>query len=219
LGELAVCHAGSCGLTKDCDDKNPCTDDNPNPVTGDCEHKFVGESPCGNDKCNAGTCTLDDKGVASCVYKPKCTTAKVCMTVSCDANTGTCGLPTAQAKGAACGDECTANGTCDGGAKPKCVGTAVVCDDGNVCTDEQCYSGLGCTATPNSKACTDGNGCTSGDACANGVCGGTAVLTDDGNACTIDACDPLNGVTHKPAADGTDCGNSSTCSQGICKAK
>ncbi len=218
-GDLPFCHQGSCGVPKDCDDKNPCTDDSPNPVTGACDHVFLGNVTCGNDKCNPGTCTQDDKGIATCVTKPKCTTTKVCMTVACDANTGTCGSPTPQPKGTVCGDECTANGTCDGASKPKCSGTPVVCNDGNICTDETCYVGLGCTPTANTKPCTDGNGCTTGDVCANGACGGTAVPTDDGNACTVDACNPIDGVTHKPETDGTDCGNNSACSQGICKAK
>ena len=217
--ELAFCSGGTCGVAKDCDDKNPCTADSPNSLTGECEHTPQSNVACGTDKCNPGTCQIDDQGVAACVTKPKCTTTKVCQAVTCDANNGACGTPAPQAAGTACGDECTADGKCDGGVKPKCVGSPLVCNDGNPCTDETCIVGLGCNATPNSKTCTDGNGCTVSDVCTNGVCTGIAVTTDDGNPCTIDACDALAGVTHLTAPNGTDCGNSSTCSQGICKAK
>ncbi len=192
-GYLGFCDKGTCGIAADCDDKNPCTDDNFDDVQGKCTNTFIpGNVVCGSDKCNPGTCKLvagtDGVDLPTCVTSPLCTTTKVCMTVKCNPANGTCGSPTPLAKGAACGDLCLSNGTCDGNAKPVCTGTTLTCNDANPCTDDACYGSVGCTFVPTAKPgpvkCNDGDGC-----------------------------------THTLAADGTDCGNSSVCAKGICKAK
>ncbi len=227
LGYLGFCDKGVCGVQADCADTNDCTYDSFNAITGACDHLFI-SGVCGSDKCNPGTCQLvagtDGVQLPTCVTTAACTTTKVCMTVKCDPATGKCGSPTPLAKGTACGDLCLANGTCDGGAKPVCSGTPLVCNDGNICTDDSCISSVGCTTTPTTAPgpvkCNDGNGCTVNDVCTGGLCAGTALQCDDGNACTIDAsCDAVNGCLHTLAPDGTDCGNNSACSQGICVAK
>ena len=223
--DTPICNNGSCGVPKNCDDKNPCTTDGPNGLTGACDNTYVGDGVgCGTDKCNPGTCQMvagtDAVALPTCVTKSKCDDNKSCTTDKCDANTGTCDSKTTLKLGTPCTttDPCVVNGQCDG--KTTCKSTTVVtCNDGNPCTDDSCISGVGCVGTANTKTCTDGNGCTSSDACAGGLCSGKPVNCDDANACTIDACDPVAGCTHTLATDGTDCGNSSACSQGICKAK
>ncbi|MFQ5591591.1 MAG: S8 family peptidase, partial [Phycisphaerae bacterium] len=59
-------------------------------------------------------------------------------------------------------DECE---TCD---------TDGECNDGDVCTFDQCLAGL-CYSTYNSAACDDGIACTQNDVCSDGVCAGTLI--------------------------------------------
>ncbi len=96
-----------------------------------------------------------------------------------------------------------------------CVGTTVVCSDGNLCTDDYCDLALGCKTTNNALSCDDGSLCTSPDKCAAGVCGGTTVNCDDGNPCTADTCDPATGCANAPL-NGTACGDIGVCMTGTC---
>jgi subtilisin-like proprotein convertase family protein len=57
-----------------------------------------------------------------------------------------------------------------------CGGAAIVCNDGNLCTDDSCNPAAGCGFVNNSAACDDGNQCTAGDACSNGSCLGTPAV-------------------------------------------
>ncbi len=221
------CNNGNCGVGKDCDDKNDCTTDTQDPITGDCVNAYVGDGiACGTDKCTTAGCKMvlgaGAVSLPTCVTKAKCDDGKFCTKDVCDPSTGNCDSKTTLTAGTPCTttDPCVIDGQCDG--KTTCKSTKpVACNDGNPCTDDSCISGLGCTGTPVTKttACNDGNGCTTGDTCANGVCGGTQAVVDDGNACTNDACDPMSGITHTPVGDGTACGTSSACSKGICVAK
>jgi hypothetical protein len=63
-------------------------------------------------------------------------------------------------------DDC--DGVVDGGGD-------VLCDDGNVCTDDICNGASGCVHTNNTAACSDGNPCTMGDTCSDGSCVGSAI--------------------------------------------
>lgn len=74
-----------------------------------------------------------------------------------------------------------------------CAG--VVCDDGNVCTDDSCDPATGeCVVADNTAPCDDGLLCTVNDACAGGVClSGAPLVCDDGIICTADSCDPGTG--------------------------
>jgi hypothetical protein len=78
------------------------------------------------------------------------------------------------------GDVCTIADHCDAGA---CVGTPVLCDDGNFCTDDFCDESGGCAFEPNTTDCDDGDPCTVGDECLDGACGGFALACD----CQMDA--------------------------------
>ena len=89
------------------------------------------------------------------------------------------------------GDPCTAGDHCEEG---QCVGLPIVCDDGNICTDDFCDGLGGCTSDTNSNLCDDGDPCTVNDLCVGGECSGFAVecqclsdedcmALDDGNAC------------------------------------
>jgi hypothetical protein len=101
---------------------------------------------------------------------------------------------------ASCSDDdaCTtpdvcANGQCQPGAP-------LVCDDGNVCTDDTCDPAVGCVYTNNSAPCDDGNACTTNDVCADGQCvPGPPKNCDDGNPCNgIEICLPDTGCGPGP---------------------
>ena len=69
-------------------------------------------------------------------------------------------------------DPCTMADHCDDG---ECVGTPVVCDDGNLCTDDVCGDSGGCEFAPNQVDCDDGDPCTVADECTNSECSGYQV--------------------------------------------
>jgi hypothetical protein len=69
-------------------------------------------------------------------------------------------------------DACTAGDHCEVG---ECVGTPVVCDDDDPCTDDACDGAGGCDFVPNKADCDDGNPCTVADECSDGNCVGTPV--------------------------------------------
>jgi hypothetical protein len=99
--------------------------------------------------------------------------------------------------------------------------TPLVCNDGNLCTDDGCNAATGCTAVPNTLPCNDGEICTISDTCAGGSCvGGGALPCSDGNVCTDDACVPGVGCafTNNTAAcdDGNACTAASACANGAC---
>jgi len=98
-----------------------------------------------------------------------------------------------------------------------------VCEDGNICTDNACAKGQGCTAAPTGdKPCDDGNKCTVGDLCQSGQCAGPQPLTcDDGQPCTDDSCAAQVGCKHTPKLGGCDDGSACTlgdsCDGGKCQ--
>ncbi|MBK7951520.1 MAG: hypothetical protein IPK00_22825 [Deltaproteobacteria bacterium] len=116
------------------------------------------------------------------------------------------------------GDVCS-NGVCQ-------PGTPRDCNDGNVCTTDQCNLTDGsCIHASNTLACNDGDPCTPNDACSNGAClpGGPALNCDIGNnPCQIGSCDAVLGCvfTNAPSgttcSDGNVCTSSDACSNGLC---
>ncbi len=120
------------------------------------------------------------------------------------------------------GDPCTQGDHCEG---TTCVGKALDCDDGDVCTVDSCKPGeAACSHEPVSEggACDDGSVCSEGDACKAGSCAGSVKNCDDDNACTADACDPASGCNHTPKDDGVCndgdlCTPSDSCVGGVCK--
>jgi MYXO-CTERM domain-containing protein len=121
---------------------------------------------------------------------------------------------------------CTTNGGC--------AGTAIVCDDGNQCTDDTCNPQGGCmyTSQAEGETCSDGAPCSTGDRCHDHddnpntarVCeptGGPNCV--DGNPCTSDAADcttmtcPHSPVDNgDPCSTGTLCETGQTCMAGVC---
>ena len=245
---LAQCVRGSCQptVTFPCpDDGNPCTDEVC--PQGSCTHPpKVDGTPCGDacatSTCQSGVCTVvtptncDDGDpctvdscdpAGGCRHAPKsCLDDNECTRDSCSAVSGECvhdPLSNVPCKGPG-SDPCHA-AYCQEGA---CTGLAPLsCDDGSVCTRDECDPARGCLHTVNCDdgnsctadvcttagacqyvaypagfPCSDGNACTSHDLCTGPtgatVCVGTAASCDDGNACTADRCDAASGCVHDP---------------------
>ncbi len=208
------CAAGVCkGAGKDCNDNNPCTDD-------DCANNV-----CAN-KANAAPC---DDGSA-CTQKDTCKDSKCgagepiacddknpCTTDTCDAATGLCKFAD---NTATCDDgtKCTTEDKCQGGV---CVGVQKKCDDGKPCTLDSCDDASGDCKVANyadGTLCDDGTVCTQNDACKAGACAGSKVDCDDSNPCTTDSCDTVAGC--KSAANTAACEDGNKCTlNDVCKDK
>lgn len=74
---------------------------------------------------------------------------------------------------------CVTNARCQSG---RCIGTPVICDDGNACTVDTCNAVTGCEFPPAPPCPGEG-------------------------ACQLGVCDPKTGCGLEPAADGTSCGS------------
>jgi len=168
---------------------------------------------------------IGDSDIFACSSNEECETAfpnpGPCLLAMCDTIAGTCIV--GQAKD---GEECEDLDLCTEGTvclDGECGGgDAVVCDDENECTDDDCSPEFGCVFEANILLCDDGNKCTNGDACADGNCGGAAIVCDDDNPCTADSCDenegciyePLEGII--PCDDGDLCTDEDVCDDGDC---
>jgi len=213
-----------------CQDGDPCTGgdlcEDGECVAGesicDCEEhadcaEFDDGNPCtGTYICVDNACQVDPGTVVLCAEL----IFSVCMKNQCDPATGQCAM-TAQPDETPCddGDVCTEYDACTGG---ECGGVAVLCDDGNPCTDNVCDpSAGGCVALNNNTACDDGDVCTEDDLCVAGACQGTQISCDDGNSCTFDLCDGEAGCTNTvkvgPCDDGDVCTLTDICVEGICQ--
>jgi hypothetical protein len=211
-----ACSQGKCMGVKplNCNDGNVCTDDSCDPMAG-CVHAPNDALCSDGDVCTTG----DSCAAGSCVPGPQvnCNDGNVCTDDACDVKLGCQHVPNT----ASCedGDECTANDVC---SQALCApGGAVVCADGNVCTDDSCDSKLGCLHAVNTAKCDDGNACTVNDVCSNASCkAGTPVTCNDNNLCTDDSCSPLNGCVFLPntaACDDKDaCTTGDQCKNGGC---
>lgn len=117
------------------------------------------------------------------------------------------------------GDLCTQNDVCSDGV---CGGTPMDCDDSNVCTQDSCVEGE-CRYEFVAKPCDDGDACTVDDVCVEGSCqaGTPVVCEDDGNPCTDEVCsDGVCGATYNtaPCDDGDACTTGDVCAEGVCSA-
>lgn len=227
------CVAGACqGVPRDCNDFNPCTDDEGtcNPKTGECNPKSFtylaktvscDNAPAGQVAvCNNGSCGID----LVCDDKNECTDD--------DGSSGTCKF-TFKGKTASCGKGGQFSGVCgykkdsngvDIPGDPTCIVTDK-CEDKNPCTtDAYSSSDDTCTHAPagDGIACDDGDVCFTGKKCSKKKCsGGTASNTcTDGNACTTDSCDSAVGCTFTAnsvtCSDGNGCTSSDKCANGAC---
>ena len=195
-----------------------CSQASCDPQTGACslipDHEGYacedGDSCTVGDLCDGGSCV---PGVA-----PICKDDNPCTDDACDPEVGC--VFSSNSGPCQDGDVCTTQDSCEQGV---CVGgPALLCDDGNPCTEDSCDADVGCTAAPLSGTpCDDGNACSGIDLCQDGTCVGTSV-TDcgDGNPCTDDACDPLTGcittLNSAPCDDGDVCTTGDHCHLGDC---
>ena len=220
------------GSAKNCDDGDPCTFDGCEAASGTCTHTPAPDgTPCsdGNlcttgDICKSGIC--QPGGV------PGCDDGQMCTTDACDPATGQCshsGIANCCASDAACndGNSCTddacnlATGVCSH------ANNTAPCNDGNACTfSDMCASGSCVAGTPNT--CNDGDICTT-DQCdpVSGQCGHGVVINccttnaqcNDANWCTDDTC-ISNNCANIPNTigcnDGNTCTVGDTCSGGAC---
>jgi|GEM_PF-2004257 len=176
---------------KDCDDKNPCTEDSCDDALG-CVYAF-NRAPCDDQD----ACTLYDvcnQGVCAGVEMLDCDDQNPCTTDKCFSDTGCDHAPNSEP----CDDldACTLGDVCDSGACQP--GTQVLdCDDGNPCTNDGCDPALGCIHSDNAESCDDRNNCTTDDACIRGSCLGVA-LDEDGDGYTPELCGGLDCADSDP---------------------
>jgi uncharacterized repeat protein (TIGR01451 family) len=240
-----VCQGGLCtpGTALNCDDLNPCTADTCNATFGCVNTPLLNGIPCsdgnicnGAETCQSGlctagqalncndnnACTTDSCLPAACSSDIHCNDSNPCTTDVCTA--GVCSS-TPVSNGTPCLDANLCNGaeSCQFGACT--AGTALNCNDGNVCTTDSCTPATGCanTAASNGTACTDGNACNGAETCQAGTCTPAAPLNcDDGNACTTDSCNPVSGCSHTYIAAcqtctvNLNCNDANPCTTDVC---
>jgi hypothetical protein len=210
-----------CTVPADCDDSNPCTDDD---CVGNLCTNTGNTLPCDdadpcttNDMCSGGACTggplLD--GDSDGYVSDACTGGDDCLDSNFDVNPGATEGP---AGDPTCSDglDNDCDGLTDDLGDLDCVPTCSVpadCDDGNPCTDEGCISGH-CAYADNTAPCDDADPCTMNDTCSGGTCISGPPLDGDSDGYVSDACpggddcldsnfDVNPGATEGPAADPT----------------
>jgi hypothetical protein len=170
---------GLCQPTpKNCDDGDPCTLDDCNPLGVGCTH--------------APLCPDEDTLV--------CDGTQACLIVTVPGTGFRFGTCHHVSKSCDDGDACTV----DSCAEPTgCRHTTLDCDDGDPCTTDTCAPATGCDHAGVPGCCRTAADCGT-DACtirlcASGTCApGMPVSCSDGDPGTIDACDPGSGCTHTP---------------------
>ena len=194
--------------TSQCDDGDPCTQDQCN-TSGSCKHSAIEGLPCDDgDGCTAPDACAGGKCQPGA--QKSCDDNNPCTKDSCAPLTGCVHNPT-DGLCADDGDPCTQD-LCQAGVcahPPRKAGGPCV-DDGNPCTDDFCQGGS-CQHPPATFAvkCTDdGDPCTA-DVCDKGGCshqplGTDALCLEDGDPCTQDVC-KAGKCTHPPAVDGAAC--------------
>jgi len=164
-----------------CKGKRVCTEDG----LSDCDAPEPAGEICNaiDDNCNGLTDEVDQVDGT-----PVCDDGNACTLDICN---GEAGCEHEELSEGECldGDACTIGDHCEAGI---CVGQPIICDDGDVCTDDLCDGLGGCTAEYNAAVCDDGDPCTVNDTCKEGLCSGYAVDCE----CSIDAdCQPLEDDT------------------------
>jgi hypothetical protein len=94
------------------------------------------------------------------------------------------------------GNPCTVADHCVAG---ECIGSTVICDDSNPCTDDSCNAEGGCFFTPNNEGCDDNNPCTTGDHCEATICSGFDIecgCQSDADCAPLDNGDVCDGVLY-----------------------
>jgi len=215
------CVSGVCvpGPPPDCDDNNPCTEDECGPAYGKpyfgaemCLHQPWGVGACDdgdactlNDYCSGGSCqggepvdcddgnvcTMDECEDDACHFTPIPGPCGAAEDDPCMAFACMNGACQSIIDTGTCSDNdpCTVNDICSGGV---CIGTPLICNAGGAC------SGTG--------VCVPGIGCVYGDSACN-----------DGNPCNLDLCNPIDGSCsyEYPGASWFDTCSSQNCSISI----
>ncbi|MCB0761407.1 MAG: hypothetical protein KDC12_07800 [Flavobacteriales bacterium] len=153
---------------KDCDDGNPCTIDECDPLTGQCIHTWIGDDPNSCDDENACTYDWYDPESCSCQHDEiDCDDGNPCTFDDCYPEIGCVHIPITQLPNY-CDDglDCTTDSwnpvTCE-------CEHVINCDDGDPCTIDSCDPLTGqCQYVP--KDCYDGDPCTVDYCDANGIC-------------------------------------------------
>ncbi|MSQ84476.1 MAG: hypothetical protein EXR77_16615 [Myxococcales bacterium] len=223
-----ACAFGLCkaGTPTVCDDKNQCTTDTCDKVTGKCVLVNT-VLPC-----NDGTlCTSGDKcdGAGKCGggVNVVCKLA-LCAPSACDGATGLCKVTNAPVT-TLCddlqvctkGDHCEA-GKCASGPWDNTCGcqTAATCDDKNACTTDTCVSNKCVFTITASAACDDGDVCSSASKCdASGKCIASAFFDCKGadDQCNTGTCLENAGAPickKVPKLKGTVCTDAKFCTTG-----
>ena len=210
------CEGGKCLFAEgvQCDDANSCTKDSCLPAIG-CQQVIVA-GPCDD----GDPCTFEDQCVnGECVGGGMvvCNDGNPCTDDQCGP-LGEC-IHNANAGGCDDGDACTTGDHCE---DTICTHDQVLeCDDGNLCTDDECDPLEGCVFHTNTLPCDDGSVCTTSDHCELGECvSGGELACDDNNLCTDDSCDPAVGCVFQantlPCDDGNECTAVDVCADGSC---
>lgn len=109
------------------------------------------------------------------------------------------------------GSDAGRDGGRDAGPDPDCLDEPWRCDDGDLCTVDDCLPDGTCARAP--LVCDDRDACTA-DACDPDVgCVFAAIDCDDASLCTIDACDRARGCTH----DEIECDDADPCTADLCE--
>jgi hypothetical protein len=203
--QTSICSLGVCETLSliDCDDGNPCTQDNCDNNSGDCIHPNATdglECAINDNECVlAATCFSGDCAATEAVV---CNDGNSCTVGSCDPTSGTCDhLSLDEGVECASGDACFLAGNCE---DQVCVPSQpLICNDDEPCTDDSCHSIFGCQFFHNEAGCDDGSVCTTADVCTEGSCVGTSPQQcDDDDPCTLDSCDSVGGCSNIPNPEG-----------------
>ncbi len=174
----------------------------------------VGEVPDGTKDATAdvGGVGLGGGLGAPCVTHEDCVEvpSKACWQSLCEPGSKTCTLAP-QPGNAPCDDEnpCTNTDTCGGGI---CIGMAVVCNDGNACTLDDCGAD-GCVFQPKviGAACVGGI-CLAGGICkAQGNCNSDPLICNDGDECSHDYCVGSGVCSYQALMDNSPCDDGNPC--------
>jgi hypothetical protein len=196
---LDACAGGVCtGRERACNDRNPCTDDACDSLTGACVNTPVTDgtacsdrNPCTEaDQCAGGACAGTPRG---------CDDGNPCTIDACDEASGSClGTPGPDDRACDDGDRCTRDDRCAAG---RCAGTPIACEATAPCrgpgTCDPRTGGCTSPVLPDGTACDDGDGCTQEDRCRGGACSGVLRDCSDDVACTDDVCRD-GGCEHLP---------------------
>lgn len=203
-------YTGKCsGGAKICDDGNPCTEDDCDPVKG-C---LTTVKACvDNDLCTIDACDLQTGG---CKHEADpCEDGNACTVGACLAGEGCTFTPVDCSDGDACtADGCAPKGGCDN--------TALNCDDGQTCTTDSCDTAMGCVhdkADPLAQCCETANDCDDGNPCTQHTCSAGVCATqgvfgcchddsecEDKNQCTTDVCNKGSGQCANVLQPGPGC--------------